>query len=412
MTRKQLEDRLAAAVEHAQPDILDELLRDCAPQSKGSWELNPGRAAAPHRSPRGRRPLAIAAALALVLVGALTAWQLAAARVPVARVSLDVNPSVEFTLNRGEKLLEIVPCNPDAEIMLQGLELEHRPMDEAVETLLEALAQGGWLNEQGGAVLISVDGAPEIGQALTRQVREGMEARTLNGEILSQQVENSEGLDAQADAWNTSFGRAAYYEKIAQTAQLDPAQMAGLSVQQAEYLLESRGLSMEQAGIEVEVDDDLSQSDLVGRTLLAPEEALAQALAAAGVSAADAVRPEVELDADHGRLVYEVEVHYSGREYEVTLDAQTGALLEQKSDPDDDDLPADTSRLIGEQEALRLALSAAGVDAASAAEKKSELDREDGRLIYEVEFTAGGIEHEFDLDAVTGAVLKHELDRD
>lgn len=44
--------------------------------------------------------------------------------------------------------------------------------------------------------------------------------------------------------------------------------------------------------------------------------------------------------------------------------------------------------------------------------KKVELDYEDGRKVYEVEFYKGGVEYEFDIDAETGAVLNYEKDRD
>ncbi len=44
--------------------------------------------------------------------------------------------------------------------------------------------------------------------------------------------------------------------------------------------------------------------------------------------------------------------------------------------------------------------------------KKVELDYENGRKVYEVEFYKGGVEYEFDIDAETGAILDFEKDRD
>ena len=40
--------------------------------------------------------------------------------------------------------------------------------------------------------------------------------------------------------------------------------------------------------------------------------------------------------------------------------------------------------------------------------KKVELDYEDGRKVYEVEFIKGGYEYEFDIDANTGAIVNFE----
>ena len=42
---------------------------------------------------------------------------------------------------------------------------------------------------------------------------------------------------------------------------------------------------------------------------------------------------------------------------------------------------------------------------------RCELDEDDGRWIYEIEFTAGGAEYEYEIDAADGAVLKAERER-
>ena len=40
------------------------------------------------------------------------------------------------------------------------------------------------------------------------------------------------------------------------------------------------------------------------------------------------------------------------------------------------------------------------------------LDRENGRMVYEGEIHYNGIEYEFDIDAVTGEIVKWKVDRD
>ena len=64
-------------------------------------------------------------------------------------------------------------------------------------------------------------------------------------------------------------------------------------------------------------------------------------------------------------------------------------------------------RITGDQ-AYEAALKDAKVNKKQALFKKSELDREHGRLIYEVEFVSNGYEYEYDIDANTGGVLKRE----
>ena len=53
-------------------------------------------------------------------------------------------------------------------------------------------------------------------------------------------------------------------------------------------------------------------------------------------------------------------------------------------------------------------LTHAGLDASAVTWKEADYDFEDGRMVYEMEFIANGVEYEYDVDASTGEVLKVE----
>lgn len=65
------------------------------------------------------------------------------------------------------------------------------------------------------------------------------------------------------------------------------------------------------------------------------------------------------------------------------------------------------------EKAKEIALNHAGVKAADAVFLLAGLDWDDGKVCYEVEFYSGSVEYDYDIDAVTGAILSfdHELDR-
>ena len=54
----------------------------------------------------------------------------------------------------------------------------------------------------------------------------------------------------------------------------------------------------------------------------------------------------------------------------------------------------------------------AGVDANTIYDMNTELDVENGIIVYEVEFKSGNIEYDYEIDAVTGAILRHETELD
>lgn len=70
------------------------------------------------------------------------------------------------------------------------------------------------------------------------------------------------------------------------------------------------------------------------------------------------------------------------------------------------------SNYITAQQAKNAALSHAGVSANDAIFVKAGLDWDDGRVCYEVEFYAGNTEYDYDIDAVSGAVLSYDRDWD
>ena len=81
---------------------------------------------------------------------------------------------------------------------------------------------------------------------------------------------------------------------------------------------------------------------------------------------------------------------------------------------DDDDYDDDYAKggepspYITLDKAKDIALAQANVNAADAVFEDKEFDFDDGIAIYELEFTAGGSEYEYDVHAVTGKVLKGE----
>ena len=63
-----------------------------------------------------------------------------------------------------------------------------------------------------------------------------------------------------------------------------------------------------------------------------------------------------------------------------------------------------------EEEARQIALAQAGFKAEDVRFTKCRMDRDDGRLVYEIEFVNGTMEYEFDVDATSGRILEYNID--
>ena len=133
------------------------------------------------------------------------------------------------------------------------------------------------------------------------------------------------------------------------------------------------------------------------------------ALADAGLTEADTQYLRTKPDYDDGRSVYEVEFYADGTEYDYEIAAADGAILSKDYDAEGLSYQSggSTEAALTEAEARAIVAERAGVEGAF---RELKLDRDDGRLVYEGEMRDGRTEYEFEIDAVTGAVLSWEVE--
>ena len=125
-------------------------------------------------------------------------------------------------------------------------------------------------------------------------------------------------------------------------------------------------------------------TDYVGETA-----AKNAALTHAGVSSSDAVWIKAQFERDDGRYVYELEFTANGTKYEYKVDAASGEVVKYESETfnaGNGGTQTGTGSVIGEAAAKAAALSHAGVSEADASRMRVELDRDDGYVLYEIEF--------------------------
>ncbi len=136
------------------------------------------------------------------------------------------------------------------------------------------------------------------------------------------------------------------------------------------------------------------------------------ALSAAGVSATDAKFMTCQFDYENGVAVYEVEFYFGSTEYSYDINAKTGAVLKAEIDKNGVNVPDPDAAYIGKAKAKEIAFAAAGVKEADARKVQVKFDFDDGVAKYEVDFHAAKYDYEYDIDALSGNILKAEKDRD
>ena len=118
---------------------------------------------------------------------------------------------------------------------------------------------------------------------------------------------------------------------------------------------------------------------------------------------------KLELDKEDGRWIYEGEIRKDNVEVDFEIDAYSGEIIQWDQDIDDDDHPNTTlsGKVIGMDKAKQIA--EARLPDGQVVEL--ELDEDDGRLIYEGEIETAAVEAEFEIDAITGEVIKWKTEK-
>ena len=122
----------------------------------------------------------------------------------------------------------------------------------------------------------------------------------------------------------------------------------------------------------------------------------------------------VKQDYEHGQMEYDVEFFSGNKEYDYEIDAVSGTILSFDSDVewymDAGNSVAQSSTDIGLEKAKSIALNHAGVAAADVAFIYAKLDYDDGLRVYDVEFSSGNKEYDYEINAATGDIISNDQD--
>ena len=401
MTNEKMEQRLASAVEKTAPNDVNGVLSRCD-ERKGTVIPMTTK-----KTTKKRWTTLAAACLALVLLGGGGIFYQQAHAV-ASVVSLDVNPSIELKVSKSEKVLVCTPLNEDAKAILadmgDGADLKGAKLDVAVNAIVGSLVRNGYLDSISSAIMISVEDkdtarAEKLQRELTSAVDGVLQTSEAKAAVLTQTLTQDATREQQARENNISSGKAALVNRVlAINPLLKFDALAKLSVEELKELAEAGAPAMP-----------------IGK-----DAAAYAAEQYAGTTALDSVTAEVDSELDESPAHYEVEIRsQTGEEFEYKVDAYTGAILESKREAADGteepvvqpSNPAPSGD-IGHAKAKSIALNHAGVSENKAYDMEIELDDEDGTLVYEVEFKFGGMEYSYEINAATGAILKHEAELD
>lgn len=125
------------------------------------------------------------------------------------------------------------------------------------------------------------------------------------------------------------------------------------------------------------------------------------ALKHAKVAESKAKFTKAKLERDDGRWIYDLEFTTSTTKYEYEVGAANSRIYEQSKKAVSNAKPA---KVIGVEAAKKVALKHAKVSSSQASFSKAKLERDDGRWIYDLEFTTSTAKYEYEIGAADSKI--------
>ena len=214
-------------------ELLEQLRTEVVAETPDCWSAILARVQAPAQQPeeekivpmpeRGRRRGAwkrwVAAAAVFFL--AVLGGGLYATQVPGGVATLDANPSIELTVNKLGRVLSARACNPDAQFVLDDLELRNQSLQTAADEIVAAMQTDGYLSADTNSVLVTVEagkGDTRLRDRLAAAVESAQTDCGMDPAVLAQVLEVDPELEAYASAAGVSAGKAMLIRQISDQA--------------------------------------------------------------------------------------------------------------------------------------------------------------------------------------------------
>ena len=327
------------------------------------------------------------------------------------KVMLDVNPSIEISVSREDVIMDVQSLNPDADAIIEGKEVKGKELSEGVNILVDELVDKGYISKEANSVLVSIDGAKQekgdqVKKKLAEKIQTNLTEKEVEGSVIVQELpaNSAASLKDVAAEYGISPGKAQMIAQIIEKNGLHTyEELAGMSVHQLNVLRHEYYVNH----IGVQVNGNPSTTAYIGE-----QKAIQIATAAAAVTPAET---EIELTCHKGSMVYCVEFEDDTYDYRYRINAVTGEILTaEKVQPGKDkffqgDTPVAT---VGEQAALRAALTHAGVKNSKLIRCKYKGDWVNNMAIYDIYFTDGITSGSYVINSRTGEILKYKVTKE
>ena len=259
----------------------------------------------------------MAACLALVLCTGIATHAIRS-NATAGTFTMDVNPSVEYTIAKSGIVKNVRSLNSDADAALSDVALGKQSVETALTRTVAAYEACGYMENGEATVLISfdsrLDANAELKASLSAEIRKALEQTDAVGTLIfhSELTENAEAAKI-AEEFHVSLGRADWILTAANKTGLPTDEVARMSLDELLKFQEASGIASVSVSKFISLEEakkialkDAKLDELVQKIVFTREE----------------------LNRNSGKPCYILEFYTAKKQYSYKVDAKNGSIME------------------------------------------------------------------------------------
>ena len=220
--KEQIEIHLKSAVDTLTPDIFEKLDLSVPQENeeavKERQETKKGGAILFLSQMRGAA-LGAAASLCLLMTGGGAWYYQYENRQIDSVIGIDVNPSVELSINRRERVLKAEALNEDGNQILSDMELKGVDLNVAVNAVVGSMVTHGYLDDLDNAILVTVSNdsmtrASALRSSVVGNIEKTLEENQVQAVVYDQQAVENDEIEDLAKQYKISYGKAYFLKEL------------------------------------------------------------------------------------------------------------------------------------------------------------------------------------------------------
>lgn len=318
----------------------------------------------------------------------------------IAVIGIDVNPSLELSINSKNKVVSVNTNNDDAIKVIGDMNLKGTDVLVAMNAIFGSMVKNGYINDNENSILISLVHGEYNVNKLANDVYSQLQNEKVNSSILTLNTNTNDYDNELSKKYNISVSKVKLIKSIINKNSLYKFEdLCKLSTNDLNILANSS----------INKNDEVSTIGSASTSKYISIDIVKDIVFKhAKVENKNVTNLEIEYDYENGNMIYDVEFHCNNIEYDYEVDAVSGKILkieiENKNNNNNNN---SNNKYLSKNKIEEITIKKANVS--KYYDYDIEFEFKGGTPIYEVEFETDGAEYEIEIDAKNGNIIKYEV---